>query len=162
MCPTAPAAAAAAGTSSAAASHAGWALPALAPQQQALYKLPAVAAPQPHVHQAAGMAAAPLPGVHSRPRHASGHAAPQHPPAYSVPHAHPERRPAGAFAPSGSGGASSTTDVAAFAATFFGDWPAASPDDAELELLLDCFEPLYEEVRLSLKVGRGTGGRGRE
>ncbi|PRW57874.1 squamosa promoter binding [Chlorella sorokiniana] len=143
--PTAQAAPAAA---AAAASHAGWALPELAPKQQALYQLPGMVAPQLQAPQLAGMAAALRPaGAHQLPLHAS---ALQHP----LAHAGSQLQPAGCKPAdgNGSGSGSAGPDVAAFAASFFGDWPASSPADTELDALLDCFEPLYDEVRLSLKL----------
>lgn len=135
-----------------AAAHAGWALPPLAPQQQAFYTLPATAALQLHAPHLAGMPAAAAPAAaHFTPLHAQPHPGLLFPPAQAMPLAQPAAGQPRA-APIATGGPAAN-DVTAFAASFFGDWPASLPEDAELDALLDCFEPLHDEVRLSLKVG---------
>lgn len=142
---------AATATPAPAAAHAGWALPPLAPQQQAFYTLPATAALQLHAPHLAGMPAAGAPaGVLHAPLHTSQHPAILFPPAQATPLGHPAAGQLGAAAVAT--GAPAANDVTAFAASFFGDWPASLPEDAELDALLDCFEPLHDEVRLSLKV----------
>lgn len=153
----APAAAPAAAGTSAAAAHAGWALPQLAPQQQALYQLPASVAPQPHAVQLARVVAAPPASAahrHGHAAHAVHHAVPQQLHGHAVPYVAVQQVPAqpAPHAPAPAAGQPAAPDVAAFAASFFGDWPASSPKEAEMDALLGGFEPSYDEMRLSLKV----------